>query len=126
MNIRSMTATFGTLHNATMQFRSGMNLRTLPNEAGKSTWAAFLVAMFYGVPTNERPSKNAIPAKTRYQPWSGEPMEGVMELSWQGRPLRISRTSSQRGPMAEFQAVWEDSGESEAGMTGLIPLPPSM
>ena len=34
MNIRSMTATFGTLRNATMQFRSGMNLRTLPNEAG--------------------------------------------------------------------------------------------
>ena len=118
MNIRSMTATFGTLRNATMQFRSGMNLRTLPNEAGKSTWAAFVVAMFYGIPTNERASKNGIPAKTRYQPWSGEPMEGVMELVWQDRPLRISRTSSQRGPMAEFQATWEDTGEAVAGMTG--------
>lgn len=118
MNIRSMTATFGTLRNATIQFRSGLNLRTLPNEAGKSTWAAFTVAMFYGVPTNERASKNGIPAKTRYQPWSGEPMEGVMELVWQDRPLRIVRTSSQRGPMAEFQAIWEDSGETVSGMTG--------
>ena len=118
MNIRSMTATFGTLRNATMQFRSGMNLRTLPNEAGKSTWAAFVVAMLYGIPTNERASKNGIPAKTRYQPWTGEPMEGVMELVWQDRPLRISRTSSQRGPMAEFQATWEDTGEAVAGMTG--------
>ncbi len=118
MNIRSMTATFGTLRNATMQFRDGLNLRTLPNEAGKTTWAAFTVAMLYGVPTNERASKNGIPAKTRYQPWSGEPMEGAMELLWQDRPLRIVRTSSQRGPMAEFRATWEDTGEAVAGMTG--------
>ena len=118
MNIRSMTATFGTLQNATMQMHEGMNLRTLPNEAGKSTWVAFVTAMLYGVPTNERARKDGIPMKTRYQPWNGAPMEGVMELTWQDRPLRISRSSSQRGPMAEFQATWQDTGEAVSGMTG--------
>lgn len=118
MMIRSMTATFGTLRGVTMQMKPGVNIRTLPNEAGKSTWMAFITAMLYGVPTNERASKNGIPAKTRYQPWTGEPMEGVMELTWQERPLRIARSSGAQGPMAEFQAVWQDSGEAVAGMTG--------
>ena len=104
MNIRSMTATFGTLQNATMQMHEGMNLRTLPNEAGKSTWVAFVTAMLYGVPTNERARKDGIPMKTRYQPWNGAPMEGVMELTWQDRPLRISRSSSQR--CYEYQAYY--------------------
>ena len=51
-----------------MQLRPGMNLRTLPNEAGKSTWVAFITAMLYGVPTSERASRGSIPDKTRYQP----------------------------------------------------------
>lgn len=101
-----------------MQLRPGMNLRTLPNEAGKSTWVAFITAMLYGVPTSERASRGSIPDKTRYQPWSGEPMEGVMELTWQGRPLRIARSSGAQGPMGAFQATWEDTGEAVQGMTG--------
>lgn len=118
MIIRTMTATFGTLRGATMQLKPGMNIRTLPNESGKSTWIAFITAMLYGVPTAERASKNGVPAKTKYQPWSGEPMQGVMELTWQDRPLRIARASGPQGPMAEFQAVWQDSGEPVAGMNG--------
>ena len=45
-------------------------------------------------------------------------MQGVMELTWQDRPLRIARASGPQGPMAEFQAVWQDSGEPVAGMNG--------
>jgi len=118
MIITAMTATFGTLSNATMRLKSGMNLRTLPNETGKSTWVAFLTAMFYGVSAKERAGKNTISDKARYQPWNGDPMQGILELIWQDRPLRISRTSSSRGPMAEFQATWLDTGEPVAGMTG--------
>ena len=40
----------------------------------KSTWAQFLLAMFYGVDTTERAKAGSIPTKTKYKPWSGAPM----------------------------------------------------
>ena len=117
MIIRSMTAHFGNLQGATLNLEPGLNIRTLPNESGKSTWLAFLTAMLYGVPTGERASKAGIPAKVRYQPWTGEPMSGELKATWQDRPLRITRASGTLGPMADFRAVWEDSGEPVSGMT---------
>ena len=49
MIIRSMTATFGCLDGAVLQLQEGLNCMVLSNEGGKSTWAAFVVAMFYGL-----------------------------------------------------------------------------
>ena len=54
MKIKRMTATFGALEGATLNLEEGLNLLQLPNEGGKSTWCAFLRAMFYGIPTRER------------------------------------------------------------------------
>ena len=65
MKIRTMTATFGCLDEATLHLTDGINLLTLPNESGKSTWAAFLQAMFYGIDTAQRASKGILPEKTR-------------------------------------------------------------
>ena len=42
MKILSMTATFGKLERKTLQLHDGLNVRTAPNEWGKSTWCAFL------------------------------------------------------------------------------------
>ena len=58
MIIRQMRANFGKLRGATLDLRPGMNLLCLPNETGKSTWSAFLLAMLYGVNTREQSRKS--------------------------------------------------------------------
>ena len=57
MKILRMTATFGKLEHETLTLADGLNILSLPNEGGKSTWAEFLLAMFYGVDTSERASR---------------------------------------------------------------------
>lgn len=80
MKLLRMTATFGRLEQETLSLTDGLNVLQMPNEAGKSTWAEFLLAMLYGVDTSEREKTGVLPVKTKYQPWSGKPMEGVIEL----------------------------------------------
>ena len=70
MKIKRMTATFGRLQNETLELGDGLNLIQAPNEAGKSTWSAFLRAMLYGIPTKERDRQGFIAEKNRYQPWN--------------------------------------------------------
>ena len=47
MLIRRMTATFGRLREQTLELQDGLNILQAPNETGKSTWCAFLLAMLY-------------------------------------------------------------------------------
>lgn len=110
MTILRMRASFGCLQNAELTLAPGLNVLTLPNESGKSTWAQFLLAMFYGVDTGERAKAGAIPAKTKYKPWSGAPMAGEIELDWEGRIIILERTSRGRTPMGQFRAYEKDSG----------------
>ena len=48
-----MAASFGKLQNHTLEFNEGLNIIQAPNETGKSTWCAFLTAMFYGINSRE-------------------------------------------------------------------------
>ena len=118
MKILSMQASFGRLQNERLELHDGLNVVTAPNESGKSTWAAFLLAMLYGVDTSQRASAGTLPAKTKYKPWSGAPMEGRMELLWQSKKITIERTGKGRTPMGEFRAYETDSAQPVAGMTG--------
>lgn len=109
MKLLKLQASFGKL-NDTMTLDGGLDLITAPNEAGKSTWTAFLIAMFYGIDTAERASKGNLPAKTKYKPWSGAPMQGTVELEWNGRRITLERRSTAKAPMSEFHAYETDSG----------------
>ena len=91
MKIRSMKATFGGLDRRELALKDGLNVITAPNEGGKSTWAAFLRAMLYGVSTKERDRQGYIAEKNRYQPWSGAAMEGALELEWRGEAVTLRR-----------------------------------
>ena len=110
MRIYKMTATFGKLEQATLELKQGLNIITAPNEWGKSTWCAFLVAMLYGLDTRSKTTKNALADKDRYAPWSGSPMAGRIDLNWNGRDITIERRSRKRIPLGEFQAYETDSG----------------
>ncbi len=111
MIILKMRASFGKL-NGELTLHEGFNLLCLPNESGKSTWSAFLLAMLYGIDTKEKASalNQHLPAKERYKPWDGRAMQGMIELIWQGRKITIERRSQGRTPMGIFEAYDTESG----------------
>ncbi len=110
MKIHSMTATFGKLEGQTLTLSPGLNILEAPNEWGKSTWCAFLLAMLYGVSTKDRVKTGHLPVKEQYAPWSGAPMSGRIDLHWQGRDITIERSSTARSPMSRFRAYETDTG----------------
>ena len=110
MRIYKMTATFGKLEHETLTLEPGLNIITAPNEWGKSTWCAFLVAMLYGLDTRVKTTKTALADKERYVPWSGSPMAGRIDLNWNGRDITIERRTKRRVPLGEFKAYETASG----------------
>lgn len=117
MRIYKMTATFGKLEHAVLELKPGLNVITAPNEWGKSTWCAFLVAMLYGLDTRAKTTKNALADKERYAPWSGSPMSGRIDLNWNGRDITIERHTKNRVPLGEFRAYETASGLPVAELT---------
>lgn len=118
MKIKKLSATFGKLQKQTLELQEGLNIIEAPNESGKSTWAAFLRAMLYGIDTRERDRKGFIAEKNLYQPWDGGAMEGAMELEWGGRDITLRRTSRGNSPLSQFQAVYTGTEEPVPGLTG--------
>ena len=110
MKLYSMTATFGKLENETLTLTPGLNILEAPNEWGKSTWCAFLVAMLYGIETRVHTTKTALADKERYAPWSGSPMSGSIDLCWNGRNITIQRQSKGKGFLNVFRAFETESG----------------
>lgn len=110
MIIHEMTATFGKLSHETISFHDGLNIVSAPNEWGKSTWCAFLCAMLYGIDTRAKSTKTSLADKERYAPWSGEPMAGKIDLTWNGRKITIQRSTKGRVPLNVFRAYETDSG----------------
>lgn len=119
MMIHSMTATFGKLQNETLTLKSGLNILEAPNEWGKSTWCAFIVAMLYGIDSRAHSTtKSGLADKTRYEPWNGQPMSGRMEISWNGRDITIERTGTRRGQFRQFRAFETATGLPVPELTG--------
>ena len=117
MRIYKMTATFGKLEHATLELKPGLNVITAPNEWGKSTWCAFLVAMLYGLDTRAKNTKTALADKEHYAPWSGSPMSGRIDLNWNGRDITIERSTTGRVPLGDFRAYETASGLPVAELT---------
>ena len=63
-------AGFGNLQDFTYAFSGGINVVSAPNGWGKSTFAAFLRAMFYGL-GDSRARSVAENVRKRYTPWGG-------------------------------------------------------
>lgn len=118
MKILELNATFGKLNRARLTLEDGLNVIHAPNEGGKSTWCAFLRAMFYGIPTRERDRKGVLAEKNRWQPWSGAPMEGEMRLEWQGKDITLRRFTRGSVPFGGFSAVYTGTQEPVPGLTG--------
>jgi len=110
VKIYQMTATFGKLEHQTLTLKPGLNVITAPNEWGKSTWCAFLVAMLYGLDTRAKTTKTTLADKERYAPWSGSPMSGRIDLNWNGKDITIERSTRRRVPLGDFKAYETNTG----------------
>ena len=115
MQFRRLNATFGKLTNRSLAFAPGLNIVEAPNESGKSTLAAFLRTMLYGLKTNER---GTLADKNRYAPWSGSAMSGTLELSTELGDITLQRdTARVNAPMGHFSAVYTGTSEGVAQLT---------
>ena len=114
-----MSAVFGRLQNQTLELKDGLNIIEAPNETGKSTWCAFLLAMLYGINSREREKVGFIPDKTRYAPWAGTAMSGRLDCRVGEQDLTLTRaTRRQTAPMGDFKAVYAGTGDSVPDLTG--------
>lgn len=116
MRFVRMNATFGVLRRYALVFAPGLNVIEAPNESGKSTLAAFLRTMLYGLSTRDR---GILADKNRFQPWSGMPMQGMLELESEtfGAVTLTRDTSRADSPMGRFSATRTGSGDTVAGLS---------
>lgn len=87
---------FGVLHEYRCRPVSGLNEIYGENGAGKSTFAAFIRAMFYGM-QNTRNRKNLDEAERRkYRPWQQGVFGGSICFEAGGKAYRLERTFGER------------------------------
>lgn len=70
---------FGKFKDYQVEFKEGINTIFGENEMGKSTICAFILAMFYDFTEKGKGIRDDL--RTRYLPWSGEPMSGAVYFS---------------------------------------------
>lgn len=90
---RAEIISFGCLKKVLVQPDGGINLLSMPNESGKTTFAAFVKFVLYGF-SGGRMSSVAENEKKRFMPWDGGNAEGVLEITQGDRHYRITRTAS--------------------------------
>ncbi|MBQ2901241.1 MAG: AAA family ATPase [Agathobacter sp.] len=92
---------FGKLNNVTLQFSDGLNVINEANAWGKSTLAAFLKAMFYGL--DSKKSAGAFDKeRVMYRPWQGGAFGGEVDFEIDGKKYRISRSFGKTDKADEF------------------------
>lgn len=82
---------FGKLSDLAMDFTEGMNVVDGPNGWGKSTLAAFMKAMFYGLDPRKAPGAYDKERKM-YAPWQGGVFGGQLDFDINGKRYRVIRT----------------------------------
>lgn len=93
---------FGKIHDYSMEFRPGANIICEENGWGKSTFAAFVRAMFYGLEGDRKRSLEENERK-RYKPWQGGVFGGQLVFEIRGRTYLISRIFKDKEANDEFE-----------------------
>ncbi len=79
---------FGILHETDFDFSSGLTVICRENGWGKSTLAAFIKAMFYGLDTRGLRKKEE---RKKYKPWQGGVYGGSLTFEQSGTVYTVSR-----------------------------------
>lgn len=93
--IRCHIENFGKLHDYTIDFTEGANIICEENGWGKSTFAAFIRAMFYGL-EGERKRSIEENERKRYTPWQGGIFGGQLTFEVGGKQYTATRTFNEQ------------------------------
>jgi len=116
LQIRHMEANFGRLSHAALDLQPGLNVITAPNESGKSTWCSFIRTMLYGLPTRQ---SGPLADKNRFAPWTGEAMQGRMDLETGGQRWTVLRDTRRAGaPMQNFACTYTGTAQPVPEVNG--------
>ncbi len=100
---------FGKLQNFELELQEGWNLICAENGWGKSTLAAFIKAMFYGlVYTTKRSLKEN--ERKKYAPWQGGAFGGSLEFETGGKAYRVERFFGAKDKEDSFALFSLDTG----------------
>ena len=100
---------FGSLHNYNYNFKDGLNIVLQDNGWGKTTMAAFLKAMLYGL--DSKRSKDVTEnERMRYLPWQGGKCGGSLDFEAEGVKYRIFRTFGETPRYDSAKIINLDSG----------------
>lgn len=92
---------FGRLHDCTFDFTTQENILCRENGWGKSTFAAFLRVMFYGLEGDRKRSLEN--ERRRYMPWQGGVYGGQLTFEAGGKQYVISRIFRDKDANDEFE-----------------------
>lgn len=116
MHILEMQAAYGRLRGDSLRLELGLNLIYAPNESGKSTWCSFIRTMLYGLPTRQ---SGPLADKNRFAPWTGEAMQGRMDLETGGQRWTVLRdTRRASAPMQNFACTYTGTAQPVPEVNG--------
>ena len=100
--IRLHVENFGCLSNFDLEFQEGLNSVLQENGWGKSTLAAFLRVMFYGL-EGERKRGYSENDRLKYKPWNGGRFGGSLEFEAGGKRYLVTRDFGEKDKDAFFR-----------------------
>ncbi len=101
---------FGKLSSAEFNFSEGINTVKADNGYGKSTLAAFIKAMLYGLP-DTKAQKLEENERRKFEPWQGGAWGGSLEFEFSGKNFRVERTFSKKASGDEVKILDTDTGK---------------
>ena len=104
---------FGKLSNYRYSFTQGLNVINEENGYGKSTLAAFIKSMLYGLEDTRRPRLDENDRK-RYLPWQGGVFGGTLTFAVGSKKYRIERTFAPKAADDTFTLYDCESGKESS------------
>lgn len=101
---------FGVLHQFRYRPKPGLNVLYRGNGEGKSTFAAFIRAMFYGLPNTGNRKNLAEAERRKYEPWQQGPFGGTVRFQAGSKTYRLERTFGARDKEDTFLLTDEQTG----------------
>ncbi|MBP5152231.1 MAG: AAA family ATPase, partial [Lachnospiraceae bacterium] len=95
-------ANFGKLHDAQFTFDAGLNEIKAVNGWGKSTLAAFIKAMLYGLEGDGKKDE-LVSERKRYNPWQGGTFGGTLTFESAGKKYTVSRSFGNKAALDTFE-----------------------
>lgn len=80
---------FGKLENFDYDFKDGLNTIKQENGFGKTTFASFIKAMFYGL--DAKRNTKVLTDRKKYEPWQGGSFGGNIEFEIDGKKYKVER-----------------------------------